>query len=74
MRSGVIKPGAKHFEFLGIIWINSKGTPSKNIDKIGTPRTEACILTTKMHRVSTFSGFYFSSEKDYKTQNTIHLI
>jgi hypothetical protein len=39
--------------------------------KKGYHVTEACVLTTRNHPVSIFSRIHSSSEKDYKSANTI---
>lgn len=42
-----------------------------DVNKKGYHVTEACVLTTSNHPVSIFSRIHSSSEKDYKSANTI---
>ena len=67
----VVKPVGYKFEALGIVRDGSKSTASKNVYKKGYHVTEACVLTTSNHPVSIFSRIHSSSEKDYKSANTI---
>ena len=69
--SDVIKPGGHKFEALGIVRDGSASTSTKNIYKKGYHVTEACVLTTSNHPVSIFSRIHSSSEKNYKSANTI---
>lgn len=69
--SDVVKPNGYKFESLGIIRDGSESTSTKNVYKKGYHVTEACALTTSNHPVSIFSRIHSSSEKDYKSANTI---
>ena len=69
--SDVVKPEGYKFESLGIVRDGSKSTSTKNVYKKGYHVTEACVLTTSNHPVSIFSKIHSSSEKDYKSANTI---
>lgn len=69
--SDVVKPDGYKFEALGIVRDGSESTSTKNIYKKGYHVTEACALTTSNHPVSIFSRIHSSSEKGYKSANTI---
>ena len=69
--SDVIKPDGYKFESLGIVRDGSESTRTKNIYKKGYHVTEACVLTKSNHPVSIFSKIHSSSEKGYKSINTI---
>lgn len=69
--SDVTKPDGYKFEALGIVRDGSQSTSSKNVYKKGYHVTEACVLTASNHPVSIFSRIHSSSEKDYKSFNTI---
>lgn len=69
--SDVVKPDGYKFEALGIVRDGSVSTASKNIYQKGYHVTEACVLTTSNHPVSIFSRIHSSSEKGYKSANTI---
>ena len=69
--SDVVKPDGFKFESLGIVRDGSKSTSTKNVYKKGYHVTEACALTASNHPVSIFSRIHSSSEKDYKSANTI---
>lgn len=69
--SDVVKPNGYKFESLGIVRDGSESTSAKNIYKKGYHVTEACVLTTSNHPVSIFSKIHSSTEKDYKSANTI---
>lgn len=69
--SDVVKPNGCKFESLGIVRDGSKSSSSKNVFKKGYLVTEACVLTTNNHPVSIYSRIHFSSEKNYKSANTI---
>mgnify|MGYP000449969202 CR=1 FL=1 len=69
--SDVVKPNGYKFESLGIVRDGSENTSTKNVYKKGYHVTEACALTTSNHPVSIFSRIHSSSEKDYKSANTI---
>lgn len=69
--SDVVKPDGYKFEALGIVRDGSESTSSKNVYKKGYHVTEACVLTSGNHPVSIFSKIHSSSEKDYKSANTI---
>jgi hypothetical protein len=69
--SDVTKPDGYKFEALGIVRDGSESTYTKNVYKKGYHVTEACVLTTSNHPVSIFSRIHSSSEKDYKSANTI---
>lgn len=69
--SDVVKPEGYKFESLGIVRDGSESTSTKNVYKKGYHVTEACVLTTSNHPVSIFSKIHSSSEKDYKSANTI---
>ena len=69
--SDIIKPDGYKFESLGIVRDGSESTRTKNIYKKGYHVTEACVLTKSNHPVSIFSKIHSSSEKDYKSINTI---
>lgn len=69
--SDVVKPRGYKFEALGIVRDGSESSSTKNVYKKGYYVTEACVLTTSNHPVSIFSNIHSSSEKDYKSVNTI---
>lgn len=69
--SDVVKPDGYQFESLGIVRDGSESTSAKNVYKKGYHVTEACVLTSSNHPVSIFSKIHSSSEKDYKSANTI---
>ena len=69
--SDVTKPDGYKFEALGIVRDGSESTSTKNVYKKGYHVTEACVLTNSNHPVSIFSRIHSSSEKDYKSANTI---
>ncbi len=69
--SDVEKPDAYKFEALGIVRDGSESTSTKNVYKKGYHVTEACVLTASDHPVSIFSRIHSSSEKDYKSANSI---
>ena len=69
--SDVVKPDGYQFESLGIVRDGSESTSTKNVYKKGYHVTEACVLTSSNHPVSIFSKIHSSSEKDYKSANTI---
>ena len=69
--SDVVKPDGYKFESLGIVRDGSESTSTKNVYKKGYHVTEACVLTTSNHPVSIFSKIHSSTEKDYKSANTI---
>ena len=69
--SDVVKPDGHHFESLGIVRDSSESTSAKNVYKKGYHGTEACVLTGSNHPVSIFPKIHSSSEKDYKSTNTI---
>ena len=69
--SDVVKPDGYKFESLGIVRDGSESTSTKSVYKKGYHVTEACVLTTSNHPVSIFSKIHSSSEKDYKSANTI---
>ena len=69
--SDVTKPVGYKFEALGIVRDGSQSTATKNVYKKGYHVTEACVLTTNNHPVSIFSRLHSSSEKGYKSVNTI---
>lgn len=69
--SDVVKPDGYKFESLGIVRDGSESTSTKNVYKKGYHVTEACVLTTNHHPVSIFSKIHSSTEKDYKSANTI---
>ena len=69
--SDVVKPNGYKFESLGIVRDGSESTSTKNVYKKGYHVTDACALTTSNHPVSIFSRIHSSSEKDYKSANTI---
>ena len=69
--SDVVKPDGYIFESLGIVRDGSESTSTKNVYKKGYHVTEACVLTTSNHPVSIFSKIHSSTEKDYKSANTI---
>ena len=69
--SDVTKPDAYKFEALGIVRDGSQSTFTKSVYKKGYHVTEACVLTASNHPVSIFSRIHSSSEKDYKSVNTI---
>lgn len=69
--SDVTKPDGYKFEALGIVRDGSESTATKNVYKKGYHITEACVLTNSNHPVSIFSRIHSSSEKDYKSANTI---
>ena len=71
--SDVVKPDGHKFESLGIVRDGSESTLTKNVYKKGYHVTEACVLTTSNHPVSIFSRIHSSSEKDYKSANSITL-
>ena len=69
--SDVVKPDGYKFESLGIVRDGSESTSTKSVYKKGYHVTEACVLTGSNHPVSIFSKIHSSSEKDYKSANTI---
>ena len=69
--SDVVKPNGYKFESLGIVRDGSESSSAKNVYQKGYHVTEACVLTTSNHPVSIFSRIHSSSEKDYKSANTI---
>ena len=69
--SDVVKPDGYKFESLGIVRDGSESTSTKNVYKKGYHVTEACVLTRSNHPVSIFSRIHSSSQKDYKSVNTI---
>ena len=69
--SDIIKPDGYKFESLGIVRDGSESTSAKNVYKKGYHVTEACVLTKSNHPVSIFSKIHSSSEKGYKSINTI---
>lgn len=69
--SDVIKPNGYKFESLGVVRDGSASTSTKNVYEKRYHVTEACVLTTSNHPVSIFSRIHSSSEKDYKSVNTI---
>lgn len=69
--SDVVKPDGSKFESLGTVRDGSESTSAKNVYKKGYHVTEACVLTRSAHPVSIFSRVHSSSEKDYKSVNTI---
>lgn len=69
--SDVTKPDGYKFEALGIVRDGSESTSTKNVYKKGYHVTEACVLTNSNHPVSIFSRIHSSSEKGYKSANTI---
>lgn len=69
--SDIVKPKGHKFESLGIVRDGSESTATKNVYKKGYHVTEACVLTRSNHPVSIFSRIHSSSEKDYKSVNTI---
>ncbi len=69
--SDVVKPGGYKFESLGIVRDGSESTSTKNVYKKGYHVTEACVLTDSNHPVSIFSRIHSSSEKGYKSANSI---
>lgn len=69
--SDVVKPDGYKFESLGTVRDGSESTSAKNVYKKGYHVTEACVLTRSNHPVSIFSRIHSSSEKDYKSINTI---
>lgn len=69
--SDVVKPDGHKFESPGIVRDGSESTSAKNVYKKGYHVTEACVLTHSNHSVSIFSRIHSSSEKDYKSVNTV---
>ena len=69
--SDVVKPDGHKFESLGTVRDGSESTSTKNVYKKGYHVTEACVLTCSNHPVSIFSKIHSSSEKAYKSVNTI---
>lgn len=69
--SDVVKPDGYRFESLGIVRDGSESSSSKNVYKKGYHVTEACVLTASDHPVSIFSRIHSSSEKDYRSANSI---
>ncbi len=69
--SDVVKPDGHKFESPGIVRDGSESTSAKNVYKKGYHVTEACVLTHSNHPVSIFSRIHSSSEKDYKSVNTV---
>ncbi len=69
--SDIVKPKGHKFEALGIVRDGSESTSTKNVYKKGYHVTEVCVLTRSNHPVSIFSRIHSSSEKDYKSVNTI---
>lgn len=69
--SDVVKPGGYKFEALGVVRDGSESSSTKNVYKKGYHVTEACVLTASNHPVSIFPKIHSSSEKDYRSVNTI---
>lgn len=69
--SDVVKPDGYKFESLGIVRDGSKSTGTKNVYQKGYRVTEACVLSKSNHPLSIFSKIHSSSEKDYKSANTV---
>lgn len=69
--SDVVKPDGYKFESLGIVRDGSESTSAKNVYKKGYHVTEVCVRTRSNHPVSIFSRIHSSSQKDYKSVNTI---
>lgn len=69
--SDVVKPDGYKFESLGLVRDGSESTSTKNVYKKGYHVTEACVLTASNHPVSIFSRIHSSSEKNYKSANSI---
>ncbi len=69
--SDVIKPKGQKFESLGIVRDGSASSKSKNIIEKGYNVTEATVLSKNNHPVSVFSHIHSSTEKGYKSTNTI---
>ena len=69
--SDVVKPDGYKFESLGIVRDGSESTSAKSVYKKGYHVTEACVITASNHPVSIFSKIHSSTEKDYKSANTI---
>ena len=69
--SDIVKPDGYKFESLGIVRDGSESTSAKSVYKKGYHVTEACVLNSSNHPVSIFSKIHSSSEKDYKSVNTI---
>ena len=69
--SDVVKPDGYKFESLGIVRDGSESTATKSVYKKGYHVTEACVLTSSNHPISIFSKIHSSTEKDYKSTNTI---
>ena len=69
--SDVVKPAGFKFEALGTVRDGSESTSVKNIYKKGYHVTEACVMTDSGHPVSIFSRVHSSSEKGYKSTNSI---
>jgi hypothetical protein len=69
--SDIVKPDGYKFEALGIVRDGSESTATKKVYKKGYHVTEACVLTSNCHPVSIFSKIHSSSQKDYKSANTI---
>lgn len=67
----VIKPDGHHFEALGIVRDGSKSTGARNVFQKGYLVTEACAMTKNGHPVSIFSHVHSSSEKNYRSANTV---
>ena len=66
-----VKPDGYQFESLGIVRDGSESTSTKSVYKKGYHVTEACVLTGSNHPVSIFSKIHSSTQKDYKSANTI---
>ena len=69
--SDIVKPDGYKFESLSIVRDGSESTSAKNVYRKGYHVTEACVLTSSNHPVSIFSKIHSSTEKDYKSANTI---
>lgn len=69
--SDVVKSDGYKFESPGIVRDGSESSATKNVYKKGYHVTEACVLTASNHPASIFSRIHSSSEKDYKSANSI---
>jgi len=69
--SDITKPNGYMFEALGTVRDGSESTKSKSIYKKGYHVTEACVLNKSNHPISFFSKIHSSTQKNFKSNNSI---
>ncbi|MFA9466955.1 MAG: transposase [Velocimicrobium sp.] len=67
----MVKPDGYKFEALRIVRDGSESTSPKNVYKKGYHVTDSCVLISSNHPTSIFSRIHSSSERDYKSANSI---